>query len=129
MKANQVNINERNTMETETIKYIEKIGNDAQKRNEIEFKINKHNVNVRLSGDNKYYHANQCALFIRNVQKYGFGHITQHDIYKNGVCFNEYSINNGYNQYCRDMKRFSNKQEMLGFVIGYNQAIEHREVA
>jgi hypothetical protein len=46
-------------------------------------------------------------------------------IKKDGVCFNEYSINNGYNQYCRDMKRFNNKQEMLGFVIGYNEAMTH----
>ena len=35
------------------------------------------------------------------------------------------SINNGYNQFCRDMKRFNNKQEMLGFVIGYNEAMTH----
>ena len=44
-------------------------------------------------------------------------------IKKNGVCFNKYSINNGYNQYCRDMKRFNSKEELLGFVIGYNEAI------
>ena len=113
-------------METETIKEIEIKTNQYHLENEIEFKKNKHNVNVRLSGNNKYYHAYQCALFTRNVQKYGFGHITQHDIYKNGVCFNQYSINNGYNQYCRDIKRFNSKQEMLGFVVGYNQAIDNR---
>ena len=45
-------------------------------------------------------------------------------IEKDGVCFNQYSINNGYNQYCRDMKRFNSKDELLGFVVGYNQAIQ-----
>ena len=107
------------------IQEIERIGNEAQKRNDAEFKENKKNINFSLRGQNKYYFAFQCALFIKNVKKYGFGHITVDMIDKNGVCFNEYSINNGYNQYCRDMKRFNSKEEMLGFVIGYNQAIEN----
>ena len=94
-----------------TIKEIEVKTNQYHLDNEIEFKKNKHNINVILRGNNKYYYAKKA------------------DIIKNGVCFNEYSINNGYNQYCRDMKRFSNKQEMLGFVVGYNQAIEHKKVA
>ena len=113
------------TMQTQTIKEIEKIGNDAQRQNEREFKINKKNINFRLSGRNKYYYAYQCALFTRNILEHGFGHITKEMIKKDGVCFNEYSINNGYNQFCRDMKRFNNKQEMLGFVIGYNEAMTH----
>ena len=113
------------TMETQTIKEIEKIGNDAQRQNEREFKINKQNINFRLSGHNKYYYAYQCALFTRNILEHGFGHITKEMIKKDGVCFNEYSINNGYNQFCRDMKRFNNKKEMLGFVIGYNEAMTH----
>jgi len=110
---------------SETIKEIERIGNDAQKRNEREFKLNKQNINFKLIGRNKYYYAYQCALFTKNVLKYGFGHITKEMIKKDGVCFNEYSINNGYNQYCRDMKRFNSKKEMLGFVVGYNEAITH----
>ena len=113
------------TMQTQTIKEIEKIGNDAQRQNEREFKINKQNINFRLSGRNKYYYAYQCALFTRNILEHGFGHITKEMIKKDGVCFNEYSINNGYNQFCRDMKRFNNKKEMLGFVIGYNEAMTH----
>jgi hypothetical protein len=115
------------TMETETIKET-KI-NQYHLDNEIEFKKNKHNINVILTGDNKYYYANQCAEFTKNVMKYGYENITSKQLKEKGVCFNKYSINNGYNQYCRDIKRFSNKHEMLGFVIGYNQAIEHKEVA
>ena len=92
-------------------------------RNEIEFKLNKQNVNFILRGQNKYYYANQLKEFTNNVYKFGFCHITSDMIKKNGVCFNQYSINNGYNQYCRDMKRFSSKEELIGFVIGYNQAV------
>jgi len=92
-------------------------------RNEIEFKLNKQNVNFILRGQNKYYYAAQLKKFNDNVYKFGFDHITSKMIQKNGVCFNQYSINNGYNQYCRDMKRFSSKEELIGFVIGYNQAV------
>lgn len=90
---------------------------------EIQFKLNKENINFRLTGNNKYYYANQCKEFENNLKKFGYGHIKKEDILKDGVCFNNYSINNGYNQYCRDIKRFSNKEELLGFVVGYNQSI------
>jgi len=90
---------------------------------EIQFKLNKENINFRLTGDNKYYYADQCKEFENNLKKFGYGHIKKEDIIKNGVCFNNYSINNGYNQYCRDIKRFNNKEELLGFVVGYNQSI------
>jgi len=90
---------------------------------EIQFKLNKENINFRLIGDNKYYYADQCKEFENNLKKFGYGHIKKEDILKDGVCFNNYSINNGYNQYCRDIKRFNNKEELLGFVVGYNQSI------
>tara|TARA_R100001443_G_scaffold117176_1_gene140281 strand:+ start:406 stop:816 length:411 start_codon:yes stop_codon:yes gene_type:complete len=92
-------------------------------RTEIQFKLNKQNINFILKNGDKYYYANQCREFTGNLLKYGYGSISKKDIEKNGVSFNKYSINNGYNQYCRDIKRFSNTQELLGFVIGYNQAI------
>ena len=90
---------------------------------EIQFKLNKQNINFRLTGNSKYYYANQCKEFENNLKKFGYGHIKKEDILKNGVCFNNYSINNGYSQYCRDIKRFNNKEELLGFVVGYNQSI------
>ena len=109
----------------ETIIDLESKANEYQKRNDIEFSENKKNINCTLRGDNKYYYANQCALFTKNLLKLGYGHISKDQIKKDGVCFNKYSINNGYNQFCRDIKRFSSKEEMLGFVIGYNEAINH----
>lgn len=95
-------------------------------RNEIEFKLNKENINFTLRGDNKYYFANQCRKFEENLKEFGYGHITKDQILKDGISFNNYSINNGYNQYCNDIKRFSSKEELLGFVVGYNQAIYNK---
>tara|TARA_Y100001963_G_C6689176_1_gene403779 strand:+ start:71 stop:505 length:435 start_codon:yes stop_codon:yes gene_type:complete len=124
-----------NMQEKKLIKRLEEINNLLSKnvdlklineKSEIEFSLNKKNINFTLRGDNKYYYANQCAEFTKNLEKFGFGSYINKDMIKrNGICFNEYSINNGYNQYCRDMKRFNNKQEMLGFVIGYNESINN----
>jgi hypothetical protein len=93
------------------------------KRNELQFKLNKQNINFILKNKEKYYYANQCALFTSNILKFGYGHISKKDIEKNGVSFNKYSINNGYNKYCNDIKRFNSTNELLGFVIGYNESI------
>lgn len=91
-------------------------------RNELEFKINKQNINIRLSGQNKYYYASQCAKFAKHIISNGYPYIDHDRIKKDGISFNNYSINIGVNQYYQDLKRFSSKEEMLGFVIGYNDA-------
>jgi hypothetical protein len=115
------------------VKEIENILNNGFNSNllselhDIQFKLNKENINFTLKSKNKYYYANQCKQFENNLKKYGYGHIKKEDILKDGVCFNNYSINNGYNQYCRDIKRFNNKEELLGFVVGYNQSIFNKE--
>ncbi len=94
-------------------------------RNELEFKLKKQNINFTLKGYDKYYYASHCRQFTKNLKKYGYGNIKKEDILKNGVSFNNYSINNGYSQYNSDIKRFNSKLEMLGFVIGYNNAISN----
>ena len=114
--------------EQEAIKDIETRTNKYQIANDLEFNKNKKNINFILRGKNKYYYANQCALFTKNLLLYGYQNISKDQIKKEGVCFNKYSINNGYNQYCRDIKRFNNKEEMLGFVIGYNECINNKEI-
>ena len=110
---------------SETIKEIERIGNDAQKRNEREFKLNKQNINFILKGGDKYYYANQCREFTGNLLKYGYGRKTAEEVKKTGVSFHNHSINFGYSTYCEDIKRFETKTELLGFVIGYNAAISN----
>ena len=94
-------------------------------RNEIEFKLNSENINLSLRDQRtKYYYASQCALFTNNLLKNGyngFNHSSKEEIKEKGICFNKYSINVGYSQYGKDLKRFNSKEEMLGFVIGYNE--------
>ena len=92
------------------------------KRNELVFKRNKQNINIRLTCNNKYYYANQCYRFTKHILENGFNNIDKKEIQKHGISFNKYSINNGYSQYHNDLKRFNSKDEMLGFVIGYNTA-------
>jgi hypothetical protein len=93
-----------------------------QERNELEFNINKQNINFRLTGNNKYYYANQCRIFTKLLMRDGYNYINKETIQEKGISFNKYSINVGYSQYCQDIKRFNSKEELLGFVIGYNES-------
>lgn len=95
------------------------------KQRDNEYKNSLTNINFQLRGKNKYYYANQCSLFIDYVNKYGFYNISREAIKENGISFNKYSINNGANQYNNDLRRFNSKEEMLGFVIGFNEAIHN----
>lgn len=98
---------------------IESIGNVAQKRNDEEFKENKKNINFSLRGNNKYYYASQCRRFTELVTMYGYPYIDKKEIDEKGISFNKHSINVGYSQYHRDLKRFNNTDEMLGWIVGY----------
>ena len=99
-------------------------------RSELLFKRNKDNINIKLPQKEKYYYANQCREFTEKVTKYGYNprfknyhfKVIKKRIRDNGISFNNYSINIGSNQFGDDLKRFSSKEEMLGFVIGYNVA-------
>tara|TARA_R100000231_G_C5308811_1_gene159789 strand:- start:294 stop:692 length:399 start_codon:yes stop_codon:yes gene_type:complete len=102
---------------------IDKIDIDLIKeRNDLQFKLNKENINFRLTCNNKYYYANQCKIFTNHIMKNGFPYKDIKRIKEDGITFNKYSINIGYNQHCEDLKRFNSKDELLGFVIGYNCA-------
>ena len=103
----------------------ERISNKIRKRADKEFKENKKDINFSLRGDNKYYYAHQCKLFADFIKKNGYPYIDKKEIDQNGVSFNRYSINIGPNQFYRDVKRFNSKEEVLGFVIGYNEAMKN----
>ena len=97
-----------------------------QQRSDLEFKINKENIYVRLTGNDKYYYAHECAKFTRYILKNGFQQYKPKDI--NDVYFDIHNItirlmSTGET----DIKRFETKQEMLGFVLGFNTC--SREVA
>lgn len=104
---------------------MEDIAEQARKRADKDFKENTKNINFILKGNNKYYYANQCKMFSDFIKKNGYPYIDKKEIDKNGVSFNKYSINIGPNQYYRDVKRFNSKDEVLGFVIGYNEAMKN----
>ena len=104
---------------------MEDIAEQARKRADKDFKENTKNINFILKGNNKYYYANQCKMFADFIKKNGYPYIDKKEIDKNGVSFNKYSINIGPNQYYRDVKRFNSKDEVLGFVIGYNEAMKN----
>jgi len=61
---------------------------------------------------NKLFNERSELLFKRNKDNINF----------RLSCNNKYSINIGSNQYGSDLKRFSSKEELLGFVIGFNEA-------
>tara|TARA_R100000656_G_scaffold80590_1_gene59019 strand:+ start:274 stop:666 length:393 start_codon:yes stop_codon:yes gene_type:complete len=104
---------------------LEEMSNIFSERSELLLLRNKENINFILRGNDKYYYANQCYEFTQNLLKYGFNGFhtaTKEEVKEKGICFNKYSINLGYNEYCQDLKRFNSRDEMLGFVIGYNEA-------
>ena len=107
---------------TQISDYLDTKANQYQQENERLFKIAKENINVRLVGYNKYYYANQCKIFTDYVMEHGYPYIDKAEIVNQGISFNKYSINVGYNQYGQDLQRFDSKAEMLGFVIGFNRA-------
>lgn len=106
-----------------SIKQLEKMNNQFQKDREKEFKDAKSKITFQLRGDNKYFYAFQCAKFEKNIIKYGYdSYATSKSVASEGLLFNEYSITLGH-KYGHDLKRFNNKQEMLGYVIGYNDSL------
>ena len=90
-----------------------------KERSELEFKRNKQNINIKLSYDNKYYYANQCYKFAQHILSNGYPYKDIKEMQSKDIYFNKYSITIGESH---DLKRFNSKEEMLGFVIGYNTA-------
>ena len=108
-------------------KTLEEMHNQFHKERESEFNKAKEKITFQLRGKEKYYYAFQCLAFEKNLIKYGYdSYATQSSIAKEGLMFNEYSITLGH-YYGHDLKRFNSRQEMLGFVIGYNESITNLE--
>jgi len=98
---------------------------DFNKEREQEFNQAKKKITFSLRGKNKYYYAFQCALFEKNIIKWGYdSYATKQSVASEGLLFNEYSITLGH-YYGHDLKRFNDRKEMLGFVIGFNDAIHN----
>tara|TARA_R110002020_G_C15921615_1_gene742894 strand:- start:23 stop:397 length:375 start_codon:yes stop_codon:yes gene_type:complete len=97
-------------------------GEEVRLRNELEFKRNKQNISIRLSGYDKYYYAHQCWDFTQYILENGFGRYKPTDIAN--VSFRKHSITVRFVSSAElDIKRFETSKEMLNFVIGWNACL------
>ena len=114
-------------LQSKAVKYCGLTHEEIRLRNELLFKRNKQNVNMRLTGHDKYYYAYQCWDYIKHIRANGFNRYKPEDI-------ESISINNssyyGASIKARltssgetNIKTFNDKKELLGFIVGYNQAI------
>lgn len=87
-------------------------------RADKQFILNKRGVNIRLTGNNKYFWGYQFDAFRKNISKYGCEY--GENIDGNKISFHKYSINEDYSQYSNDLYRFESVDEMKGFVKGFN---------
>tara|TARA_R100000008_G_C3452627_1_gene100133 strand:- start:19 stop:405 length:387 start_codon:yes stop_codon:yes gene_type:complete len=99
---------------------------EIQLRNDLLFKRNKQNVNMILRGNNKYYNAYQCWDFTKHIKTNGFNQYKPEDI--ESISINNCSyygasikarLKNGSQT---NIKTFNDKNKMIGFIIGYNEA-------
>ena len=108
-------------------KTLEEMHNQFHKEREIEFNKAKEKITFQLRGKEKYYYAFQCAKFEKNLIKYGYdSYATQSSVAKEGLIFSKYKISLG-DYHGHYLKTFDTKEEMLGFVIGYNDCIANLE--
>jgi len=98
--------------------------NIFKKQTELKYIDNMSNVHFRLKNDhNKYYFANQLKKFENNIKKYGYENIKSKDI-KRLDFYNTYFEIIDYKECIVRKKGFYNKYELLGFVVGYNKALQ-----
>jgi len=116
----QKRVNEINSI-LDTERDWNKIDSSAllTERADKEFLINKIGVNIRLTGNNKYYWGYQFVEFRKNIDLYGSNYGYK-DIVGSKISFHKYSINQEYSQYSNDLWHFDSVEEMKGFVKGYN---------
>jgi len=98
--------------------------NTFKKQTELRYIDNMSNVHFRLKNDNnKYYFANQLKKFENNIKKYGYENIKSKDI-KIVDFYNTYFEIVNHKECIDSEKGFYNKYELLGFVVGYNKALQ-----
>jgi hypothetical protein len=98
--------------------------NIFQKQTQLKYIDNMSNVRFRLKNDDyKYYFANQLKKFENNIKKYGYENIKSKEI-KRVDFYNTYFEIVNYKECVDREKGFYNKYELLGFVVGYNKALQ-----
>jgi len=106
------------------ISELENKANQYQLDNERRFKENMKNVHMRLTGNNKYYYADQCQKFTNYILKHGFCNHKSENIKSVSIVNCKYygaSINARLSSGGEThIKTFNDKNEMLGFICGFN---------
>lgn len=100
---------------------------EIMRRNDLTFKENKKCIDFILKGYNKYFYAAQCAKYCKFIEANGIKGYTAEDITKCYVCYNSYYggsiratlVSGGVTI----VKSFNEKQPMLEYVVGFNEAI------
>lgn len=101
---------------------LEQMAKRFRKEREQEFKTNKENIYFRLSGNNKYYNADQCRNFTNYILENGFRNYKPEDI--ESIYFDTHSITIRLNSTAEtDIQRFENSKDLLNFVIGWNACL------
>ena len=124
---NQKETKKLEELQSKAVKYCGLTHEEIRLRSELLFKRNMQNVNMRLTGYDKHYYARQCWDYTKYIKVNGFNRYKPEDI-------ENISINNssyyGANIKARltsggetHIKAFNDKKELLGFIVGYNQAI------
>ena len=100
---------------------------ELQESNDLIFLRNKENVNMRLTGNNKYYNAYQCYDFLEYVKKSGYNRYKANDIKSVYITSCPHygakvaaRLNSGG---VADLKSFNENKELLNFIIGFNEAL------
>lgn len=100
---------------------------ELQENNDLIFLRNKENVNMRLTGINKYYNAFQCYDFLEYVKKSGYGRYKASDIESVSIASSPYygakvsaRLHSGG---VTDLKSCNENKELLNFIIGFNEAL------
>ena len=107
----------------EATETLEQMSKRFDKEREAGYKEAKEKITFQLRKDRKYYIASQCAKFEKNIIKYGYDNqATALSVANKGLLFNKYNISLGH-PYGHYLKTFDSKEEMIGFVIGYNECI------
>jgi hypothetical protein len=106
---------------TNTNETLDQMRMRFRKERETEFKRNKENIYFRLSGYDKYYQAHQCWNFAQHILKNGFNQYKPSDI--ESIYFDTHNITIRLHSTAEtDIKRFNSKQELLGYVVGFNDS-------
>jgi hypothetical protein len=112
---------------TDTNETLDQMNKRFHKERELEYKEAKEKITFQLRCKEKYYYAFQCAKFEKNIIKYGYdSYANKSSVAKEGLIFSEYKISLG-DYYGHYLKTFNSKEEMFGFVIGYNDCISNLE--